>query len=150
MSWLDDLKMKNANNASLLQDSWHEWTNPIHSFLNISLSHSLFGSVTLPLPATLSSPVSHLFFSHTAGRERRGGPTETGYADCQPAADVPGRALLSAEVLNKESLGPGAGGQAVSLSALRVTPRPLLMVLASALSHYLTPSLIHPLLAGDA
>lgn len=45
-------------------------------------------------------------------------PTETGCAVCQPAADVPG----GAEVLNKESLGPGAGGQAVSLFALTVTP----------------------------
>ncbi len=35
-----------------------------------SLSPSLFGSVTLPLPATLSSPVSHLFFTLTAGWER--------------------------------------------------------------------------------
>lgn len=46
---------------------------------------------------------------------------ETSSTLCQPAADVPGEALLSAEVLNKESFGPGAGGQAVSPPALRVT-----------------------------
>lgn len=118
MRRLDNLKMKNANNASLLQVSWQAWTNSIHSFLNTFLS-PLFGSVTLPLPATPSSPVSHLFVTLPAGREQRGGPTETGYAVSQPAADMPGGALLSAEVLNKESLGPGAGGQAAGLSALR-------------------------------
>lgn len=62
---------------------------------------------------------------------------------------MPGKAPLSAEVLNKEPLGPGVGGQAVSLSALTVTP-PFswnVMVLASALSHYRT-SLSYKLPAG--
>ena len=99
--------------------------NPIHSFLGVFLSLSLLGAVALPLPATPSSPLSRLFLGLAAGcREGRGGPTETGYAGRQPAADVPGAALLSAEVLNKESLRPGAEGQAVSLSALRVASPP--------------------------
>lgn len=41
-SRVDDLEMKNANNASLLQVSWQERVNLIHSFLNVSLSLPLW------------------------------------------------------------------------------------------------------------
>lgn len=110
---------------------------PSSMFLSLPLclchSPSLCHSVS---PPALSSVPPHRWLVRG-----RGGPTETGYAVCQPAADVPGGAPLSAEVSNKESLGPGTGGQAVSLSALGVTP-PLLLrwcLPVPSPSRYLTP-----------
>lgn len=58
-SRLDDLEMKNANNARLLQVSWQKWANTIHPFLDVSLpSPSLALSLPLSLPLRLpQSPV---------------------------------------------------------------------------------------------
>lgn len=42
MSRVDDLEMKNANNASLLQLPWQEWANSIHTFLGVSLCLSFW------------------------------------------------------------------------------------------------------------
>lgn len=99
---------------------------PLTLSLSLSPLLSLFGSVTLPLSCHSLSPLHPPGLSFVPHPPRwlvrgRGGMAETGYAVCQPAADVPGGAPLTAEVLNKESLGPGAGGQAVSLSGLAVT-----------------------------
>lgn len=113
-TWPDNLEMKNANNVRIFQISWHKWTNSGHSLPSYFLPVFLCRSSS---PATLSSPVSHLFFAFITGCWEG----ETGFTVCQPAADMPGKAPLSAEVLNKEPLGPGVGGQAVSLSALTVT-----------------------------
>lgn len=135
-SRLDDLEMKNANNASFLQVSWQEWTNSIHSFLNVSLPLPLLLCHS-PSPCHSVFPsLSFVLHPHRWLVRGRGGLTETGYTVCQPAADVPGGAPLSAEVSNKESLGPGTGGQAVSLSALRVTlpPPPLSVISLPVLS----------------
>lgn len=147
-SWLDDLEVKNANNASLPKVSWHKRTNSIHSFLNIFLSLPVWLCHSFSSCHSVFPSLSFVLHSRCWLVRERVVPTETGCAVCQPAADVPGGAPLSAEVLNKESLGPGAGGQAVSLSALGVTPLLLLGWCLPVLS--LTtwpPSLIHPLLA---
>lgn len=42
VSRVDDLEMKNANNAILLQVSWQERANSIHSFLSVSPSFPLW------------------------------------------------------------------------------------------------------------
>lgn len=105
------------------------------------LALSLFLSLPLRLPQSLICSSCSLL-----ARERRGGPTETGYAVSQPAADVPGGALLSAEVLNKESLGSRSWRTSCKSVCPQITPSPPVMVLASALSHCPTSSLIHPLL----
>lgn len=69
-SRVDDLKMKNANNASLLQVSWQEWANTIHSFLNVSrsLSPSLALSLSLSLPLCLTHSLICSSPSPLAGR----------------------------------------------------------------------------------
>lgn len=103
---------------------------------SVSLSTSLFGTVALPLPATLSSPPSFVHHPHHRLGKGGDGPTETRYAVCQPRADVPGRAPLSDKVSNKESFGPRAARQVVGLSTLWGTPPA--MVLPSTLC------LLHP------
>lgn len=89
---------------------------------SVSLSTSLFGTVALPLPATLSSPPSFVHHPHHRLGKGGDGTTETRYAVCQPRADVPGRAPLSDKVSNKESFGPRAARQVVGLSTLWGTP----------------------------
>ena len=73
VSRLDDLEMKNANNACFLQASWQGWANLIRCFLNVSLSFypSLILWLSLSLLATLSFPPSHLFVTLNAGWERQ-------------------------------------------------------------------------------
>lgn len=134
VSRLDDLEMKNASNArpspGLLARA-----DKLDTFLPLCLPLTLALSSLSSLPVWLCHSSSLLplclpprppglsFVPHPPRWlvRGRGGTAETGYAVCQPAADVPGGAPLTAEVLNKESLGPGAGGQAVSLSGLAVT-----------------------------
>lgn len=133
--------MINANNASLLRVSWQDWLNLIHAVFYVSLSPSLTLSVSLSPPLCLPRSLICPSPSPLAGRAR-GVPTETGYAVCQPAADVPGGDPLSVEVSNKESLGPGTAGQAVSLSAIQVRrspTAPLVRLAVLSLSLYLNP-----------
>lgn len=120
VTWPDRIEMKNANKAGLLHVSWHTYTNSIHSFLSIVPLYPLWlCQSSYPCHSVFPEPFICSLPPWLAAERGK-----TGSTLCQPATDVPGEAPLSVEVLNKESFGPGAGGQAVSLPALRVTPPP--------------------------
>lgn len=133
--------------ASFLQVFWQERVNLIHSFLNASPSLLLYGCVTLPFSATLSSPLicpspSSPPAEGEVGRRRQDTWFVSQQRTCLAELRFQPRCQTKSHSV-QELL-----GQAVSLSKSPPPPTtpPLVIVLASllplSLFHHLTPSFI--------